>query len=337
MNAQSQHVEFAERMRAFAGARLGGSLREGSLIRLTGGASQETWAFDVVGHDGIVPLILRRMPSGVALIDAGIGPELEAWLIRCAHRCGVPEPGVRHVLDPEDALGRGFVMERVEGETLARRILRDDIFADVRPRLARMCGEILARIHAIDMREAPRLPVQPALAQVEELEAVHRNANCRSAVFELALRWLRQNIPEEVSPPRLVHGDFRNGNLIIGREGVRAVLDWELAHLGDPAEDLGYITVNSWRFGAIDKPVGGFGTIEQLLEGYLAAGGPPIDMERILFWQVMGSLRWGLMCREMARPPEPDAPITVERAMIGRRVSETELDLLDLLAPEKTA
>ena len=102
------------------------------------------------------------------------------------------------------------------------------------------------------------------------------------------------------------------------------MLDWELAHLGDPAEDLGWITVNSWRFGVIDKPVGGFGSVEEMLEGYRSAGGEAIEAERVLYWRTLGSLRWGLICRRMAAPGPIGVPLPVERAMIVRRISETE-------------
>ena len=114
-------------------------------------------------------------------------------------------------------------------------------------------------------------------------------------MFELALRWLRERDPGPSKEVTLVHGDFRHGNLIIGPDGVRAVLDWELAHFGDPMEDLGWICVNSWRFGEIDKPVGGFGTREDLFAGYEEAG-RKVDPDRVMFWEVMGTLRWGIMC-----------------------------------------
>jgi aminoglycoside phosphotransferase (APT) family kinase protein len=151
-------------------------------------------------------------------------------------------------------------------------------------------------------------------------------------VFELALRWLRDRDPGPSQEVTLVHGDFRHGNLIIGPDGVRAVLDWELAHLGDPMEDLGWVCVNSWRFGQIDKPVGGFGTREELFAGYEAAG-RRVDPHRVMFWEVMGTLRWGLMCCGMMQRFRRSPAHSLERAMIGRRSSETEIDLLRLLAP----
>jgi aminoglycoside phosphotransferase (APT) family kinase protein len=149
-------------------------------------------------------------------------------------------------------------------------------------------------------------------------------------VFELAFRWLDAHCPPPTQA-RLVHGDFRNGNLIVGPDGLRAVLDWELAHVGDPMEDLGWICVNSWRFGAVDKPVGGFGEREALWAGYEAAGGPPVSRAHALWWEVFGTLRWGVMCAGMAAAFRSADP-SVERAVIARRASESEVDLMRLLA-----
>lgn len=311
-----------------------GNLSGTSLKRLTGGANQETWAFDAIDGFSATPLILRRLSGEVLPSKDTVTPEYEASLIRGAGECGVPTASVRYILEPRDDLGRGFISTRVEGETLAHRILRDAAFADLRPRLAFQCGAILARIHAVPLSKLPKLRVRFAAEQLDELYESYRSFGGGSAVYEAAFRWLRARLPEKPSAPRLLHGDFRNGNLIVGPESVRAVLDWELAHFGDPAQDLGWITVNSWRYGVIDKAVGGFGNVEQLLEGYRAEGGESIDPERVLYWRTFGSLRWGLMSRSMARPPAAGMPIAVERAMIGRRFSETELDLLDILAPE---
>jgi len=277
---------------------------------------------------------MRRIRADILPSDMTVGPECEATLIRRAGECGVPAPGVCHILEPGDDLGRGFLSHRIEGETLARRILRNSDFADIRPKLAFQCGAILARIHAVPLDGLPPLRTRFAAGQLDDLYESYRSFGGGSAVFEVAFRWLRDHLPPEAATRKLVHGDFRHGNLIIGPDGVRAVLDWELGHFGDPAEDLGWITVNSWRFGGIDKPVGGFGHVEEMLEGYRSAGGEAIDAGRVLYWRTLGTLRWGLICRRMASVPRAGMPITVERAMIGRRISETELDLLDILAAE---
>jgi aminoglycoside phosphotransferase (APT) family kinase protein len=236
------------------------------------------------------------------------------------------------VLQPQDELGTGFVMARVEGETIPRKILRDGQFAQARPKLARQLGQVLASIHGLDLAQLPELRHMTGAKEIAELERDYRSFHWPRPVFELALRWLRDRDPGPSEQVTLVHGDFRHGNLIIGPEGVRAVLDWELAHTGDPMEDLGWICVNSWRFGEIDKPVGGFGTREELFAGYEAAGGQ-VDPARVNFWEVMGTLRWGVMCCGMMQRFRLGPEHSVERAMIGRRASETEIDLLRLLAP----
>jgi len=242
-------------------------------VRLSGGASQETWSFDIVHPDGVFGAILRRAPAGYGLAPArAVGLNAEAVLMQSAYQAGLPSPRVLHVLRPDDELGTGFVMARVEGETIARKILRDAAFAQVRPKLARQLGQVLAGIHGLDPAQVPALRRMTVPTEIAELERDYRSFDWPRPVFELALRWLRDHDPGPSGEETLVHGDFRNGNLIIGPDGVRAVLDWELAHRGDPMEDLGWICVNSWRFGEIDKPVGGLGSREEFFAGYEAAG-----------------------------------------------------------------
>jgi len=304
--------------------------------KLSGGASQETWSFDIVHPDGKVGAILRRAPQGYgAAPTRAAGLDAEARLMQLAHEAGVPSPRVMHVLEPEDGLGAGFIMARIEGETIARKILRDDTFANARPLLAHQLGKVAAGIHALPRSELPKLREMSAAKEIAEIGREYRGFNWPRPVFELALRWLSDHDPGPSDEVTLVHGDFRHGNLIIGPDGVRAVLDWELAHLGDPMEDLGWICVNSWRFGEIDKPVGGFGSREDLFAGYEAAG-RKADPARVKFWEVMGTLRWGVMCCGMMQRFRIGPDHSMERAMIGRRASETEIDLLRLLAPRES-
>jgi len=308
-----------------------------SAKRLSGGASQETWAVDVGAAADAEPLILRRRPGGSG---AGTGMALdlatEARLLELAGQAGVPVPAVRHVLAADEGLGSGYLMERLEGETIPRKVLRDATFAEVRPRLARECGEILARIHAVPLASLPPLPVAPASVQWRQYRDVYDGFDWPHPVFELAFRWTEERLPHaETARETLVHGDFRHGNLMIGPDGVRGVLDWEISHRGDPLEDLGWLCVNSWRFGNIDLPVGGFGAREDLFAGYEAAGGQRVDAERVRFWEVVGSLKWGIMCMMMLSVFERGIDRSVERAAIGRRASEAEIDLLALIEKER--
>jgi aminoglycoside phosphotransferase (APT) family kinase protein len=308
-----------------------------NVVRLSGGASQETWSFDIVRDSGNIGAILRRAPSGYGAAPArAAGLNTEAELMQRAYDAGVPSPRVLHVLKPQDELGIGFIMDRIAGETIPRKILRDEIFTATRPKLARQLGGILALIHGLPLPQLPGLRRMTATTEIAELEREIRAFGWPRPVFELALHWLRDQDPDPSDPVTLVHGDFRHGNLIIDLSGVRAVLDWELAHLGDPMEDLGWICVNSWRFGEIDKPVGGFGSREELFAGYESAPGRRVDPDRVTFWEVMGTLRWGVMCCGMMQRFRSGGEHSIERAMIGRRASETEIDLLRLLAPRGT-
>ena len=297
------------------------------LRRLSGGASQETWAFHAARRD----LILRRRPDGATPSEDGRTVPLatEAAVSGAVAVTGAPVPPIVRVCTPEDGLGEAYVMGRVEGETLGRRIVRDEAFAAVRPRLAAQCGAVLAAVHAA----APpaTLAVSDAAGELDRYEAVYRATGAERPVLELAFAWLRGRLPPPVTP-RLVHGDFRNGNLMIHPvAGLAAVLDWELTHVGDPAEDLGWLCTASWRFGAHDRPVGGFGDYGPLLDAYAAAGGDEVSIDRLRFWEALGSLKWGVMCLIMHASFASGADRSVERAMIGRRVSETEIDLLNLI------
>jgi aminoglycoside phosphotransferase (APT) family kinase protein len=306
-----------------------------SLRRLSGGASKESWYFEVEDGTQAQPMVLRRAAPGAQARDAAaVALDTEAMLLQLAAAHAVPVPAVLAVLKPEDGLGEGFVMQHLPGHTLGRKIVADAQLARARETLAHQCGLALARIHAIDVQAHALASLRRAPAPVERAhyEMRHRASGWPKPVFELALQWLKAH--EIGAPPRLclVHGDFRNGNLIVDETGLRAVLDWELAHLGDPMEDLGWICVNSWRFGRHDLPVGGFGTREQLFAGYREGGGQ-VDEQRVHHWEVLGTLKWGVMCEGMAQAWLSGAERQVERAAIGRRASEAEIDLLCLLAP----
>ena len=311
--------------------RLGGG-GAGGVARVSAGATQEIWRFHMLKDDAEIPLILRRAPGGGFRVSpTAVGLEVEAQLIVAAATVGVPVPPVRCVLEPEDGLGHGFVMGFVEGETLGGRIARGESLAETRKFLARQCVEVLARLHTLDPADFPTLRRTTPAEQLAQYEEIYRAGAWPRPVFELAFRWLAERCPPPPEHPRLVHGDFRNGNLMIGPEGVRAVLDWEIAHVADPMEDLGWICVGSWRFGVDALPVGGFGLREDLWAGYEAAGGPPVRREHALWWETFGSLRWGVMCAGMAaafRTVDPN----IERAVIARRASETEIDLMRLIA-----
>jgi aminoglycoside phosphotransferase (APT) family kinase protein len=302
-----------------------------NLRRLSAGATLETWSLDAVDGDAVLhPLILRRSPGGLRSTES-LSLETEANLIRGLDGSGVPVATVVHTLIPADGLGDGFLMTRIEGETIARKVLRDSEFAAIRPHLATQFGTIRGRMTKVDSARLPSLPFKPAEIILARLASRHDSLGVARPVFDLAFRWLEQNAPAPLETHRLVHGDYRNGNIIFGSEGVRAVLDWEVAHIGDPAEDLAWISTPPWRFGELDRPVGGLGSRQQLSQAYEAASGERVDPARVHYWEVLGSLRWGVSCASMLDWFTSGRDPSVERAMIARRVSENELDLMRIL------
>ncbi len=326
--------EFARSLTRAASRHLGGTTIIEDLRPLSGGASAETWHFDALCGDTRHELILRLSPPGGKKDKVRLDRQTESQVLRAAERGAVPVPPIRFILDEDDGIGPGYAMQRVPGETIARKILRDDEYAGARDIMARQCGTILAGIHAVDTDRLPPLKKQPAEVGVKQLYSFYDGFGEKHPVFEFALRWLEDNAPQRTAP-HLVHGDFRNGNFIVGPEGIRSVLDWELAHLGDPMEDLGWLCVNSWRFGNIDKPVGGFGTREDLFAGYEEAGGIRVNPASVHFWEVFGTLKWGIVCIVQAFTHLMGAKRSVELAAIGRRTSETQIDLLHLLKERK--
>jgi aminoglycoside phosphotransferase (APT) family kinase protein len=294
---------------------------------LTGGASSVTLRLEVRAPGGQRRLIARcaSAPEGFAL---NVDKATEARTQAAAHAHGVPVAPVVFELGPHDGLGEGYVMELVEGEAAPHRVLGDEA---MRARLSEQVGEVLARIHAVPLDALPPLVRETPAAQVRNLRDTYDSFEQPSPVFEVAFRWLERHVPEP-RPPALVHGDFRTGNLIVGPDGIRAVLDWELCHLGDPIEDLGWCCVAAWRFGRLQDRVGGFGSVDTLRRGYVAVGGSDFTGEELTFWEVYGTLRWGVICLYQVFAHLRGTIPSIERAAIGRRVSEVELDLVRLLS-----
>ena len=308
-----------------------------SCKKLTAGASQETYCIACDSDNGEVLLALRRAVPTAESQSAipSIGLETEAKLLSLAATGGIAVPQVIYVLHDTDGLGAGFLMQWLEGETLGQRITRADEFARVRPKLAFECGVQLARIHNLDWAAAGLecdLPTVAPETLVDETWASYSELDIPVPMIDYTWRWLQQNLPAS-SSKSLVHGDFRNGNLMVTAEGINAVLDWELAHIGDPMRDLGYLCVNSWRFGQRDLPVGGFGEIDDLLTGYKSVAGIDVSREDVHFWQVFGSFWWAITALRMAQTWRTGENPGVERPVIGRRSSEAQMDCVNLLIP----
>ena len=309
---------------------LGDDVAVENLHLLTGGASRMTYSFDAVTGTGRRALILRAAPLEGEEYFAGM--ELEAAAQAAAAAAGAPVPHVLVASDSLAPLGNAFLIcEAVPGETIVRRIQRQ-LDETGRARLLTQCAEALAAIHTA-RTDASDLAEQDPLAEwrqrVDEMGDT-------TATFEWAYRWLREHRPAP-TPNRLVHGDFRMGNLIVDGSTLAAVLDWELVHIGDIHEDLAWFCIRAWRFGAPTAlAAGGLGSIEDFVSAYERAAGVPVDRAALHWWMVLGTLRWGMICRYQAERHLSGQTRSVELAAIGRRVCETEWDLLDLLSGTAT-
>ena len=299
------------------------------LRRLTAGATKATWSFKAQIGSSTLPLVLqlsngssRRGDDATLPLVAGRN---DAALMMAAVRAGVPAPPVRGVLTEDCGLGEGYIMDYVPGETIARRILREPRFAPLRQSFAAQCGEILARIHKIDATSAPFLTELNAQHQIAVYRNIYDRYDHPVPALEVAFRWAYDHMPVNATPAAVVHGDFRMGNLICGEERIQAVLDWELACLGDPMQDLGWLCVRTWRFGGRD-PVGGIGQRDDLFAAYERATGTAVDPARVRFWEGWGCIKWALICLMKGQSQR-----SVEAFAIGRRMEEPLYDFLEFI------
>lgn len=312
-----------------------GAVAVSGLRVLTGGASRATWAFTAVNGGGSRDLILRIGPPD----EIHAGMELEAAALTRAAATGAPVPHVLIAQDSAATLGNPFlVCDYVAGETIVRRIHRalDDAS---RADLLGQCATALAAIHRAD-------PTGIGLEASDQLDEWHGQLDQMAdttATFEWAFRWLAAHRPDP-TPKVLVHGDFRMGNLIVHAAGhgprlaaghearLAAVLDWELTHSGEAYEDLAWFCIRAWRFGAPPRlGAGGLGSVEDFLRAYEDASGTAVDRSAMHWWLVLSTLRWGVICRYQAERHLSGQTRSVELAAIGRRVCETEFDLLTLM------
>ena len=297
-----------------------------NLRALTGGASRTTWAFDAVTEQRRA-LILRTGPPD----DVHASMQVEAAVQQRAAAAGAPVPHILTADNSPAALGNPYLIcDEIGGETIVRRIYRnlDNADGDAgRRRLLQQCAQALAAIHRAD-------PAGIGLTEADQLKEWRDRLDemgDTTATFEWAFRWLAAHRPPP-SPRVLVHGDFRMGNLIVDDTGLAAVLDWELVHTGEAYEDLAWFCIRAWRFGAPeDLGAGGLGSVESFLAAYESAAGTELDRDVFRWWLTVATLRWGVICRFQAERHLSGQTPSVELAAIGRRVAETEWDVLDLL------
>jgi aminoglycoside phosphotransferase (APT) family kinase protein len=306
---------------------------------LSGGAGRcQMWTLTASGR----PLVFRQFPEG---FERDVVRGREWGVLELANQAGVPVPC------PVALTPTGIVVERAPGEARPRRLLADERWAVARSTLVARVAQAAARLHAIGPPDflphgleldgdggvdgAPAGGADAAEAAIATLERCLDRIDEPHPAIELGLRWLRRNLPEP-GPASIVHGDFRLSNLVVSEDGHPVLIDWELAHVGNGAEDLGWMCVRSWRFGGPGEALG-CGSREALLSSYAAAGGRRITPEELRWWEVCGNARWAVICMLQAERHRSGVDRSLERAMIGRRTCEAEWDLLELLSDGRPA
>lgn len=338
-------LELKTRLEAYLRERLQGEVELGELRSLSGGACQDNYLVDVKVKNGAsagdYPLVLRTDKGG-ALLSSLSRPD-EFRVVESAYGAGVLTPRPYWLETDRKWIGRPFYfMQRIPGRATGRYVVKDRELNQLRKSLPALIAENLAKIHSVQpANAAPELKAAlgdapPPGSRTLALDAVtvmrkslDELPEARPAL-ELALNFLEARAPENDAPV-LVHGDFRTGNFMVSPDGLHGIVDWEFAHWGDRHEDLSWLCLRDWRFGKNNKEVGGFADRAEFFEAYARAAGVAPDAAKILYWEIMGNLRWAVGSVQQAERHLSGKDRGIELAAIGRRTVEMEYEILRLI------
>jgi aminoglycoside phosphotransferase (APT) family kinase protein len=288
--------DIAPRLARYLSAQLGTGVAVTGLARIPGGASRETYRFRAHYHGSERGLILRRDPPA-SLIETERSAEFRAY--QAFHKLGLPVPEPIALELGTEALDRPFfVMEEIENCAVGS-ILSPDPYGEHRGKIGEQFFGTLGQIAKAD-------PAALGLADFDGATDVtqswrHELARWEKVIDEDerepqpiargAIRWLRANPPPPAQKICVVHGDYRTGNFLHDTDGnIRAILDWEMAHLGDPLEDLGWALDPLWSHGDPARPAG---TVDRAMALALweNASGLKADPKALLWWEIFASLK----------------------------------------------
>jgi aminoglycoside phosphotransferase (APT) family kinase protein len=331
--------DFTDLLTAAVRKRRGNNARVSDVTRLTAGASCESWRFDLSDENPAksLPMILRRFPAkseagkDVYFADRlAPGRSHEVDILKAVGTAGLPVPVVQLELAPDDGLGDGYVMNCLDGAAYPPGILKDDKFAKAREQLPSDIATFRHQLNSVDLSNIGFAQDETARDQIDFFREMLDWLDLQHAGLELGLSWLRDHLPKP-GPVRLVHGDYRLSNFMITPKGLNAVIDWELAHPGDPVEDLGWLCVRSWRFSKPQLAVAGLTDRRSLLAAWEQAGGETIVLRDLIFWEVLGNVKWAILCLLQGHRYLSGTDKSIEMAVVGRRVEEPVYDLIRLI------
>jgi aminoglycoside phosphotransferase (APT) family kinase protein len=337
--------EFRERLEKFLTEKTGTSSQITKMIPLAGGASRDSRIIEAI-IDGIPYKLVLRLDLPTTMNQSALSRAQEYHLMRTAYQAGVKVAQVRWLCDESEGddlkayLGQPFfLMDFVEGISIGRKVITMPELTHARSVLPEQMAEQLALIHTIDPDKnglnflpVPRdpNPIQEAITNTYE---VLDRLGVHIPAVEFALRWCQQHQPS-VERVTFLHGDFRIGNLLVDSNGLASVIDWEFAHIGDPVEEIGYLCMRDWRFGNDHLRAGGLCDRERLITAYEHFSGHSVNRQTADWWEIIGNIRWGVICLAQAERHLSGQDTSVELASLGRRSAEMQLEALRLI--EKT-
>lgn len=302
---------------------------------LSGGASRDTWLFTASYGDTQERWVMRRdLPT--QMFEQALTRAQEYHLMDAAYQHGIQVAPVRYLCEDVSVLGSPFfIMAYRSGISIGTKVIHSPDLAAARARLPVQLADQLARIHTLPTATLdflPSVPSEVTSAQhvIGQMVALLDTLAIQNPVWEWTLRWAHTHLPTQTRTT-FIHGDYRIGNLLVDENGLSAVIDWEFAHIGDPHEEMGYICMRDWRFGVLDRHFAGLSDRETFLQAYEQASGMAVDRSAVDWWEIMGNIRWGIMCMSQANRHLSGVEPSVELASLGRRSAEMQLEALRLI------
>lgn len=267
-------------------AKRGVAVRVDGLSRFHGGAARETWRFVAHCDGGSEGLVVRRDPSSSLITTSRAA---EHHVLARAHAAGIPAPEPLLLDQSGERLGSpGFIMREIPGGRAASPF-EENPYGEHCADTGRDLFAALGRLHAIvpDAADRAALPMQDAAGRLAHWKAeIDAHSTGPEPVAAAAYRWLARRIPPPSGPPAIVHGDFRSGNFLVDSGNkLLAILDWEMAHIGDAYEDLAWLMDPLWGHGMEGLVAGSIAPAEAIAI-WEAASGRRFDPELFRWWRM---------------------------------------------------
>jgi aminoglycoside phosphotransferase (APT) family kinase protein len=314
------------------------------IYHLSGGACQDNYSIKLLleGKSGATEKeIVLRTDKGGSLLSS-LSKKDEFRVAELAYKAGVKTPEPIILEENTSVIGAPFfLMSKISGKANGRYIVKDSELNDYRKNgMVSDLARNLALLHTVkpdsvsDQNLKDKLKMTDissyAMSSVNELHISLNELPEAHPAIEFSLNWLEKNRPT-IDSIVLVHGDFRTGNFMITKDGLQGILDYEFAHWGDRHEDIAWLCMRDWRFGKLNKEVGGFGDRSDFYEAYTKTAKISVDPKKVTYWEIMGNIRWAIGSAQQAERHLSGKDKGIELASIGRRTAEMEWEAMRLI------